>query len=338
MTFRSYGAEPEPRQRVRVTVRTATTINSGYGVYLGRGAVAVEKNVTQGSRDMRARVTFATGNSYLGTIVSANFIKLDNTPDFAGRYHLRKRTNRFFRLVSNPRQRVQVTVGATDGEGIYLGGGVVAVEKQMVRGSLGSRVSGSAGAGTVLSEGRGRGVGLIKLDNLPTPLPQCGTRSSFYRQLSNTKSTWKGDYTPEQLEVIRDLPPGTPTQRALIYAIRTHPDAPASANGSFDPMLAKEAERHSLHQARIQLQGHHNWDRRFRRINAALPSGLTACEVCAESWPGESMVEAAIECVNSWRQSPGHWKAVSQACPVYGYDMKRGRNGIWYATGIFGQK
>ncbi len=29
---------------------------------------------------------------------------------------------------------------------------------------------------------------------------------------------------------------------------------------------------------------------------------------------------------------------VEAACPVYGYDMKRGRNGIWYATGIFGQE
>ena len=242
------GAEPEPRQRVRVTVRTDTTINSGYGVYLGRRAVAVEPHVTRGSRDMRARVTFATGNSYLGTIVSADFIKLDNIPDFAGQQ--RKRTNSFSRLVSN---------------------------------------------------------------------------------------TTEGEYTPEQLEVIANLPPGTPTQRALIYAIRIHPDAPASTNGTFDPMLAKEAERHSLYQARVQRQGHHNWDARFRRINAKLP-GLTACEVCAESWPGESLVEAAVECVNSWRQSPGHWRAVSQACPVYGYDMKRGNNGIWYATGIFGQE
>jgi len=134
-----------------------------------------------------------------------------------------------------------------------------------------------------------------------------------------------------------DLTP-TPTQQALIDAVRAHPDAPASTNGKFDPMLAKEAERHSLHQARIQTQGHHNWNRRFRRINAQLPAGLTACEVCAESWPGQTLEEAAAECVNSWRQSPGHWRAVSGECPLYGYDMKRGRNGVWYATGIFGQE
>jgi hypothetical protein len=244
------GAEPEPLQKVWVCVRTDTTTNSGYGVYLGDGIVAVEKNITQGSRNMRASVTFLSPDyGYVGAIVSPNIIKLANVPDFAGRYHLRKRTKRFFRLVSN----AQVT------------------------------------------------------------------------------------YTPEQMEIIRNLPAGTPTQRALIYAIRTHPDAPASTNGTFDPVLACEADSHSLHQAMIQRQGHHNWDRRSRRINAALPSGLTATEVCAESWPGESLVEAATECVNSWRQSPGHWRAVSTACPVYGYDMKRGRNGIWYATGIFGQ-
>lgn len=229
------------------------------------------------------------------------------------------------------RQRVQVTVetGAS-GDGVYLSGGIVAVDKNFVRGSLGMRARGSAGPGTVVSEGRGRGAGLIKLDSLPASAPKCGTHS-YYRQMSNTR------YTPEQLEIIRNLPPGTPTQQAIIYAIRTHPDAPASTNGTFDPMLAKEAERHSLHQARIQSQGHHNWDRRFRRINAALPAGMTATEVCAESWPGQTLAEAAAECVNSWRQSPGHWAAVSTACPLYGYDMKRGRNGVWYATGIFGQ-
>ena len=333
-----------------------------------------------------------------------------------------------------PRQVVTVCV-RTDtttniGDGVYLGGGIVAVDKHVVQGSLGTRASGSAGSGTVVSEGRGRGVGLIKLDSLPAPPPKCERTTSFYRQMSYTRPTWLTDYieaytkakrrskmllvyfqgdpsferntltdpsvrkslrdyvcvrvpmdapvlkgpamkemkgypgvvivdmtesplygkvvstfpitdklnyTPKQMCVILNLPTGTLTQRTLVYAVRTHPEGPASTSGTFDPLLAKEAERHSLHQARIQLQGHHNWDRRFRRINAVLPSGLTACEVCAESWPGENLVEAAIECVRSWRASSGHWRAVRGACPVYGYDMKRGRNGIWYATGIFGQ-
>jgi hypothetical protein len=59
--------------------------------------------------------------------------------------------------------------------------------------------------------------------------------------------------------------------------------------------------------------------------------------VCAESWPGENLVEAAIECVRCWRLSSGHWEAVRTQHTVYGYDMKRGSNDVWYATGIFGR-
>jgi hypothetical protein len=143
-------------------------------------------------------------------------------------------------------------------------------------------------------------------------------------------------YGPKQMQVILDLPPGTLTQRTLIYAVRTHPDKPASTDGQLDANLLKEAESHSQYQARIRLQGHHRWAARFPRINALLPPGLTAREVCAESWPGENLVEAAIECVRCWRLSSGHWSAVRARQRFFGYDMKRGSNGVWYATGIFG--
>jgi len=145
-------------------------------------------------------------------------------------------------------------------------------------------------------------------------------------------------YTPERMMVILDLPPGTLTQRTLVYAVRIHPENPASTEGEIDPKLVDEARSHSEHQARIRLQGHHQWNSRFRRINTKLPSDLSACEVCAESWPGESLVEAAVECVRSWRHSSGHWSAVRARHRVWGYDMKRGHNGVWYATGIFGRK
>jgi len=145
-------------------------------------------------------------------------------------------------------------------------------------------------------------------------------------------------YTPAQMAVILDLPPGSITQRTLIYAVRTHPERPASTDGEIDTNLEEEAESHSQYQARIRLQGHHRWESRFHRIRALLPGGLTAIEVCAESWPGERLVEAAIDCVRSWRQSSGHWSAVRSRHPYYGYDMKRGPNGVWYATGIFGRR
>ena len=148
----------------------------------------------------------------------------------------------------------------------------------------------------------------------------------------------KDEFPAEQLAVLLDLPPGTLTQRTLIFAVRTHAEAPASAAGEWHPVLVDEASRHARHQASLALQGHHNWESRFHRINAKLPTGLLAQEVCAESWPKQELLEAARECVHSWRQSSGHWDAVKTRHPVFGYDMQRGANGVWYATGIFGRQ
>ncbi len=163
--------------------------------------------------------------------------------------------------------------------------------------------------------------------------------AAYYGHVVSTFPFMRGrPYSRREVLAMLGLPPGTLTQRTLIYAVRTHPDNPASTDGQLEPYLVQEASLQSEHQARINRQGHHNWEHRFRRINAQLPSGLLACEVCAESWPGEDLVEAAIECVRCWRLSSGHWSAVRARHPVYGYDMKRGSNGIWYATGIFGRR
>jgi hypothetical protein len=136
------------------------------------------------------------------------------------------------------------------------------------------------------------------------------------------------------MAVILTLPPGTLTQRTLIYAVRTHPEKPASADGELSPYLLEETRDHSQYQADIRLQGHHFWESRFHRVMSRL-NGSSAREVCAESWPGQNLVDAAEECVHSWRQSSGHWSAVRSPQRSFGYDMKRGSNGIWYATGIF---
>lgn len=145
-------------------------------------------------------------------------------------------------------------------------------------------------------------------------------------------------YRKEALTIVLDLPAGSLTQRTMIFAVRLHPEAPASTTGQFNSVLADEAKSHSHYQAAITLQGHHSWDSRFQRINSKLPSGVLAQEVVAESWPNEGLVEACVDCVDSWRQSPGHWGAVRSRHPLFGYDIKRGRNGIWYATGIFGRR
>lgn len=142
----------------------------------------------------------------------------------------------------------------------------------------------------------------------------------------------------EHLAALVALPPGSLTQRTLIFAVRVHPEGPQSTASECSPMLAEEAESHAHYQAQIGVQGHHHWSHRFERIIARLPGRLLAQEVCAESWPGQGLYDAAVECVHSWRQSPGHWDAVRTRHALYGYDMKRGRNGIWYATGIFGRQ
>ena len=58
-------------------------------------------------------------------------------------------------------------------------------------------------------------------------------------------------------------------------------------------------------------------------------------EVVAESWPDQDLMDSCVDCVASWRQSEGHWNAVKAKQVSYGYDIREGSNGIWYATGIF---
>ena len=144
-------------------------------------------------------------------------------------------------------------------------------------------------------------------------------------------------YSPTRMKVILDLPAGTLTQRTMVFAVRTHSENPASTVGHLSPVLSDEAENHSQHQANIGVQGHHAWNTRFHRINRRL-ANASSSEVVAESWPGENLVEAAIECVRSWRQSPGHWGAVRKRQQMFAYDIKRGSNGVWYATGIFANR
>jgi hypothetical protein len=164
-------------------------------------------------------------------------------------------------------------------------------------------------------------------------------RADYYGHVVSAFGFTPGKYyRKDALSIILDLPPGSLTQRTMIYAVRIHPERPASTQGQLHATLAEEAQRHAHYQASIQVQGHHSWDSRFHRINAKLPGGAVAQEVVAESWPNENLVEACIDCVHSWRQSPGHWGAVQSRQPLFGYDIKRGRNGIWYATGIFGRR
>ena len=136
-------------------------------------------------------------------------------------------------------------------------------------------------------------------------------------------------FAPEHVGELADLPAGSLTQRSLVLAVRMHPEGPQSTTGACDPGLSAAAAAHSAHQARIRRQGHHGWDTRSRQL------GGSAAEVCAESWPNQDLLDSCVDCVASWRQSSGHWNAVRSPQAAYGYDIRRGSNGIWYATGIF---
>lgn len=136
-------------------------------------------------------------------------------------------------------------------------------------------------------------------------------------------------FEPHHVDMLLTLPEGSLTQRSLILAVRLHAEQPRSTEGICDPALCREAESHSAHQARIHRQGHHNWQTRSQRFGGA------ASEICAESWEHQDLLDSCVDCVASWRHSPGHWRAVSSPHAAYGYDIRRGNNSIWYATGIF---
>jgi hypothetical protein len=130
------------------------------------------------------------------------------------------------------------------------------------------------------------------------------------------------------------LPPGTITQRTMIWAVRIHPESPASTAGRCHGALSNAAKKHSEYQARIGVQGHHRWESRYHQVRAGAGAN-EASEVVAESWPNQDLIDSCIDCVASWRHSPGHWRAVRGRHRLFGYDIRRGRNGIWYGTGIF---
>lgn len=128
--------------------------------------------------------------------------------------------------------------------------------------------------------------------------------------------------SPEKVTALLALPPGTLTQRTLTWAFLIHPERPQSVHAAPCPQLMAHCARHSARQAAMNDQHH---DMRH--------PGRT--EIVAESWPwNKNVVDAAIDIVWSWRQSPGHWGAARQAWSRFGYDMKS--NGEkWYATGVF---
>lgn len=129
--------------------------------------------------------------------------------------------------------------------------------------------------------------------------------------------------TPEHVTALYRLPRGSLTQRTLIWAVRVHPERPQSTDCEPGAELMSHAERHSKAQADRNRQYHN------------LPVSIANSEIVAESWEwNKSVVDAAIDLVHSWRQSPGHWRECSGRHARFGYGMCF--NGTkWFGCGVF---
>ena len=127
-----------------------------------------------------------------------------------------------------------------------------------------------------------------------------------------------------------------PESRALIEAVRR--TGARSVQGRLDPEIVQMALRYAQKMARQGRQdGHAGWSGRFQYLLSQGGGGGMPSEITAESWNflGESLETHAQSCVESWLQSPGHRADMMKFHGRYGYAMARGRNGVYYAVGIF---
>jgi hypothetical protein len=189
-----------------------------------------------------------------------------------------------------------------------------------------------------LSEMMGR-PGLVVVSYHDDQLP-------FYQEvvsahpLVGSRYHWVPSYGVEEVKTILDLPAdGSLSQRSMIYAVRVHPERPRSVYARLHQAFLNHAQRHSQRQARMQNQHHADIIAAAHVFESEVGRMLAPSEVVAESWGtfvgGENVLEAAFSCVDAWRHSSGHWGAVSRNHSYFGYDIARGANGTWYATGIF---
>jgi hypothetical protein len=151
---------------------------------------------------------------------------------------------------------------------------------------------------------------------------------------------WVPEYGVNAVCIILDMPPeATLSQRSMIYAVSVHPERPRSIFARLNRAFLDHAQRHSQRQAQMQNQHHADIMAAMHRFQQETGQAVMASEVVAESWGnvvgGENVLEAAFSCVDAWRHSSGHWGAVSRDHAYFGYDIARGANGTWYATGIF---
>lgn len=192
---------------------------------------------------------------------------------------------------------------------------------------------------SVLVDMMGR-PGLVVVSYHNSKLPTFASVVSVHPYVAS-RYRWVPAYGTEQIKVTLDLPPSaTLTQRSMIYAVRVHPEVPQSVFAVCHPAFLEHAQNHSARQANTGRQHHADLIAASNWLQGRVGVGFGgASEVVAESWGrfvgGENVLEASFTCVDMWRHSAGHWGAVSRRHAYFGYDIAQGRDGTWYATGIF---
>ena len=110
----------------------------------------------------------------------------------------------------------------------------------------------------------------------------------------------------------------------MIWAVRIHPEAAAEHLRHASPDAGRRGDAAGLLPGeRRRSRGTRISSRGIHTLSAA--AGGSVSEVCAESWPGQNMIDSCIDCVDSWRHSSGHWQGVSGRHRAFGYDIRRGR-------------
>lgn len=131
------------------------------------------------------------------------------------------------------------------------------------------------------------------------------------------------------------LPP--PDESPLVIGARLYPGV-RFHEGIRDDLLVRLAEDCSRMLAlggprKYRIDGHPQWNERYVKIRNEL--GLKAVEVTAQA--DASLANAPEEAVvrnlyDAWKQSSGHWRAVSRKHKLYGDGVAQSNGGIWYGT------
>jgi hypothetical protein len=134
----------------------------------------------------------------------------------------------------------------------------------------------------------------------------------------------------------------TPNQ-TLVRVLKSH-KALSVTNGKYHPVFQSLAQRHSAVQAArnwhnqwYRSYAHSGWAEREIELVARVPEAKGFAEICC--WAGAGDAEKAAEMIfASWQSSAEHWAFLSGLYDFWGYAMHQSLTGIWYATGIVGQK